>query len=346
MAPALALFRVMVGRRQKHARSATLPALCVLAIGFGLGIMAGLIGRAAGTDSYGGDYLAPRDAPATVIRLVHNLAILAFAGVGWLVVLLLPALRTWRPSRGDLLGALLVLAVLGLVIVPQVGLYSNVGILEGRYELPAAIGVAGLVGATLRLLHEAGTRRAYHLGIGLFTATLIAFGLSTWSYASYFAADSRALQRLVVTVATQTPADRFVGIAADPARQFEPIFGLATYLAHAGSRDAQIKLLPLEPTGGAYSRAEANLARAMDASALMTAPTLDQSGCANLGAMVILRDDGQAQQSLPCLGTDFRREEFSALVPLWGGESVSLVPRLPGMVKITYVALLRGQAPG
>jgi hypothetical protein len=346
MAPALALFRVMVGTRQKCPRSSRLPAVCVLAIGLGLGVVAGLVGRAAGTDSYGGDYLAPRDTQANMIRAMHNLAILLFAGVGWLLLLLLPALRRWRPSRGDWGGALLVLAVVGLVVLPQVALYSNVGILEGRYELPAAIGIAGLVAAALRLLYEAGSSWAYRLGIGLFTASVLGFGVSTWSYANYFAADSQALHRLVVAVTAETAPDEFVAIAGDPARQFEPIFGLASYLAYFGRTDAQIKLLPLQPTDTAYSRAEANLAHQMDTSSLMAAPTLDELGCANLGAVVILRDDSHAQGALPCLATGFQREEFTAWVPLWGGEGVSLRPRWPGMAKITYLALVTERRPG
>src|SRR5262249_41044747 len=126
LAPALALFRVMVGTRQKCPRPARLAALSVLVLGLGLGILAGLVGRAAGTDSYGGDYLAPRDVLGNLVRVAHNLAILAFAACAWLLLLGIPALRKSRRSRGDVIGLLLVLGVVGLVVLPQVALYSNV----------------------------------------------------------------------------------------------------------------------------------------------------------------------------------------------------------------------------
>ncbi len=341
MAPALALFRVVVGARQACARPARGPAACVLVIGVALGLLAAGVGRAAGVDSYGGNFLASPDLVADILRAAHNLAIVVFATSAWLVVLLVPGLRGWRQTpRGDALGAVLVLGVVALAVVPQLALYSNVGILEGRYELPAALAIAALVVAALRVARDAGARIWYRLGVGIFAASVALFGVSTWSYASYFAADSRALHELLDAVSTQAAPDAVIGIAGDPARQYEPILSLATYLSRTGRSDEQVKLLPLEASGSPYSRGESNLAQAMDGTTLMAPPTLAEMGCRQLGAVIVLRDAAQVQHMLPCLSAGFHAEEFTAEVPLWGGETVSLRPRLPGVARIAYTALI------
>jgi hypothetical protein len=340
LAPALALYRVVVGSRQKCSRSSRVPAACVLAIGVGLGLIATAVGHAAGVDSYGGNYLASPDLAADLVRAAHNLAILVFATSGWLILLLLPGLRGWRATRGSAIGALLVIGVVALVVVPQLGLYSNVGILEGKYELPAALAMAALVVVALHLAQRDGAQRAYRLGLGVFAASVVLFGVSTWSYASYFAADSHALHQLLNAVASDTAPGAVIGIAGDPARQYEPILSVATYLGRAGKDEAQVKLLPLGPTGSPYSRGETNLAQSMGTTTLMAPPTLPEIGCGELGAVIVLRADADVEQSMPCLSTGFRREDFSARVPLWGGDAVSLRPRLPGFGQITYSALI------
>jgi hypothetical protein len=340
MAPALALFRVAVGSRQKCPRPSRVPAACVLLIGAALGLMAVSVGHTAGVDSYGGNFLATPDLVADMLRAAHNLAILVVATSAWLIVLLVPGLRGWRAGRRQAIDALLMLGLVGLTVAPQLALYSNVGILEGRYELPAALAIAALVVATLRVAQNAGAKRTYRLGIGLFAASVVLFGVSTWSYASYFAADSQALHQLLGAVASETAPATVIGIAGDPARQYEPILSLATYLGRSRPGAAQVKLLPLDPTGAPYSRGESNLAQAMGDTSLMDPPTLAEAGCGDVGAVIVLRDVAQAQQKLPCLDAGYRREDFTARVPLWGGESVSLRPRLPGFAQITYTALI------
>jgi hypothetical protein len=232
-----------------------------------------------------------------------------------------------------------VILLAALLIVPQLMLYSNVGILEGRYELPAALGLVGLVLAVLRYLFDAGARRLYRVGVGLLAASIALFGISTWSYSTYFTADSQALHQMLAAVRTRVAPDDVIGIAGDPARQYEPILSLATYLG-GGLSDPQVKLLPLAPDGGPYSHAENNLVQAMDASPLMAAPSLEQVGCANLKALIVLRQGADVQQALPCLDGAFHQEEFGAQVLLWGGDAVSLRPRLPGVAQIRYVAFV------
>ncbi len=73
----------------------------------------------------------------------------------------------------------------------------------------------------------------------------------------------------------------------------------------------------------------------------MAAPTLEQTGCSHLGALVVLREDASIEQALPCASAGFRRETFSTRVLLWGGDVVSLRPRLPGFADVTYVAWIR-----
>jgi hypothetical protein len=220
-------------------------------------------------------------------------------------------------------------------------LYSNQGILEGRYELPAALGVAGLVTAGLWWLHERGASQLYRLSTGIFGVTLIAFGFSTWTYASFFAADSVQLHRLILEVGAKAPPGSVLGIAADPGRQYEPIQSLLTHLARYGSADAQVELLPLVPPDLTYTPREASLVQDLNANPLLHSPASSDTGCANLSAVILLGDELLTHDTLPCLAHGFRREEFSTAVLLWGGEAVSLRPRIPGLAPISYVLLLR-----
>jgi hypothetical protein len=116
---------------------------------------------------------------------------------------------------------------------------------------------------------------------------------------------------------------------------------MATYLERFGRDDAHVKLLPLIDADQPYTPAETNLVEAIDSTPVMAAPSLSESGCSNLGALIVLHDESAAKAALPCLDSGFRRDEFSATVLLWGGEAVSLRPRLPGRGRVMYVAYLR-----
>jgi hypothetical protein len=312
----------------------------LLVIGGALGAAAAAIGRAAGTQSYGGDFLAPPDVRADLVRFAHNLAIIVFAGGGWLVVLLAPRLRGSLANRCELRCVAVLLALAGVLIVPQLALYSNVGILEGRYELPAALGVIGLVLVGLRAVQRRGARTVSRVGVGLLTSTVVLFGFSSWTYAGYFAADSHELQQMLETVAGEAPSAEVIAITGDPGRQYEPILSMTTYLYRLGRDQDLVKLLPLEPEAPPYTTGEVNLVRAIHATSLMAPPGLDQLSCSQIGALIVLREDPRIRQQLPCLESGFRPENFGARVLTWGGDVVSLRPRLPGFADISYLALL------
>ena len=226
------------------------------------------------------------------------------------------------------------------LVVPQLLLYSQQGIFEGKYEAAAAVGVAGTAMLAVVWLERRGQVRLYKVGLGLWTVTLAAFALSTWTYARYFTEDSLQLNRLVETVAASTPTSQTIGIAADPARQYEPILSLVDHVAHQGQGNLEIKVLPLAPDRP-YSALEASFARDLAASALAQPPL---STCGDLGAMIVLGDEGATRRALPCLNQGFRRLEFSEAVLLWGGDAVSLRPRLPGFGRISYVVYLAERA--
>jgi hypothetical protein len=339
-APAFAGLRLVANGTQARVRAVS-SAVIVLAVGGALGAAAAAIGRAAGTQSYGGDFLAPPDVRADLVRFAHNLAIIVFAGSGWLVLLLAPRLRGWLANRLELRCAAVLIVLAGVLIVPQLALYSNVGILEGRYELPAALGIIGLVLAGLHTLQLQGARTLYRLGVAVLTSTIVLFGFSSWTYAGYFAADSHELQQMLETVAREAPSADVIAITGDPARQYEPILSMTTYLYRLGRDQDHVKLLPLEPVTPPYTTGEVNLVQAIDATSLMAPPGLDQLSCSQVGALIILREDPRIRQQLPCLDSGFRPENFGARVLTWGGDVVSLRPRLPGFADISYLALLR-----
>ena len=64
-------------------------------------------------------------------------------------------------------------------------------------------------------------------------------------------------------------------------------------------------------------------------------------GIVVLGALIVLGDEAETRASLPCLDERFQRVEFSASVLLWGGEGVSLRPRVPGLARVSYVLLMQ-----
>ena len=307
----------------------------VLLVGVAGTAYAFLTGRAAGPLSYGGRYLALPDPVSYLRSVVQNAAILVYVGLGWIALLALfgYAKRQTRKERAAMLIAGLSAAAL---VVPQLLLYSQQGIFEGKYEAAAAVGVAGTAMLAVVWLERRGQVRLYKVGLGLWTVTLAAFALSTWTYAWYFTEDSLQLNRLVETVAASTPTSQTIGIAADPARQYEPILSLVDHVAHQGQGNFEIKVLPLAPDRP-YSALEASFASELAASALAQPPL---STCGDLGAMIVLGDEGATRRALPCLNQGFRRLEFSEAVLLWGGDAVSLRPRLPGIGRISYVVYL------
>ena len=298
-----------------------------------------LLGRSAGPLSYGGRYLALPDPLGYLRSVAQNAAILAYVGLGWVALLAFLTsfrLRTRLRTRREWRAALIAAVPAVVLIVPQLLLYSQQGIFEGKYESAAAVGVAGTSMLALVWLELHGQRHSYRLGLGLWTAALAAFAVSTWTYARYFTEDSIQLNRMVETVAASTPTSQIVGIAADPARQYEPVLSLVDHIAHQGRGHFDVKVLLLAPDRP-YSALEASFAQDLAASALAQPPV---STCDGLGALIVLGDEGATRLALPCLDRGFRRIEFSAPVLLWGGDAVSLRPRLPGVARVTYVVYL------
>jgi hypothetical protein len=101
-----------------------------------------------------------------------------------------------------------------------------------------------------------------------------------------------------------------------------------------------VELLPVSTAEPPYTQREQLLVEALSETRLLQSPRLSETGCAQLGALIILGDEKLTLDAMPCLSEGFRRKEFSAFVPLWGGEAVSLRPRLPGVGGISYVVLL------
>ena len=331
---ALAAFRALT---TKHIGPA---ALAVGGLGIAETLVVFLIGASAGPLSYGGRYLAVPNVATYVRSLVQNAVILVYAGLGWLGLLVVWTLRSSLTDRCERRTAVAASAVALVLVVPQLALYSQQGIFEGKYEAAAAIGVAGWSMSALVWLGRRRQPQVYVAGLCLWSGVLLAFGFSTWTYAHSFTADSVQLARLVNTVAGSTGSGQTVGIAADPARQYEPIVSLVDHVVHQGRSDLLFRVVPLEPDRP-YTPLEASFARAMASSNLSQGPSLTDVGCASLDALIILGKEAQTRATLPCLNTGFRRIEFSESVLLWGGEGVSLRPRLPGWTSVGYVLLVR-----
>jgi hypothetical protein len=124
-----------------------------------------------------------------------------------------------------------------------------------------------------------------------------------------------------------------VGIAADAARQYEPIESLADHIAHRGRGDLQLRVLALAPSRP-YTPLEASFAQALADSTFEQPPLRD---CAGVSAVIVLADEQQTLAMLPCLSNGFQRQEFSSNVLLWGGDAVSLRPRRPGLARVGYL---------
>ena len=340
--PALAGLRLIANfgvERSEH-RAWPWSALLVAALGIAFAAVQFAIGATAGAQSYGGAFLTSPSIDAYAVNIVHNLLIVGFASSGWLVVLVLWAGRV-RLRPAEWRTAALATGVAVLLIVPQLLLYSRQGVLEGKYELPAAIGLAGWIIAGLAWLKRRAPR-VYAIGLACWAVALLGYGFATWSYAAFFAQDSIELQRLVSRVALGTPQNAIVGIAGDPAADYEPMLSFIDQLAHAGRDDIQLKVLPLPPEAP-YTAGQASLASRLLQTSLGQPAPLAAADCPGLGGLIVLHDEGAARSALPCL-RDFDRLDLSEPVLLWGGDQVSLRPRLPGFARPGYVLLVpRGE---
>jgi hypothetical protein len=322
--------------------SQTISGSVVACLGVAGTLYVALVGAAAGPLSYGGRYLALPDPLGYLRVVVQNGAILVYVGLLWLAPLVAWGFRRARPARRTVLGAVLVSGLALLLIGPQVVLYSQQGIFEGKYQDAAALGVAVWTMAGLAWLRSHGQIRPYVIGLRLWLVTVLAFGFSTWTYARSFTEDSAQLDRMLDQIASTTPEGAVVGIAADAARQYEPIHALTVHLAHRDRTDLKVSVLPLPPDRP-YSPLEASFANALATSSLVQ-PRLSAVPCGDLGPVIVLGDETVTHAAVPCLGDGFQRVEFSTTVLLWGGDGVSLRPRAPGQAQVGYVALFPQRA--
>jgi hypothetical protein len=330
---AVAFFRAwLTMSRTSNWRLSAVPVAAWLIVLAAVGEIAAAfrISAAAGQFSHGGRYLALPDPASYIGSIAHNAAILAFVGMLWIAPLLVFAAPRghWRP---------LVLAGLPILVLvgPQLLLYSEQGVFEGKYEAAAAIGVASLALASVAWLRLAGRVRRHRIAVGVWAAALVLFGFSTWTYAQSFTDDSIQLGQMVHTLATSTAANQTIAIAADPGRQYEPVLSLLDHLRHQGRDDLQVKLLPLPPDRP-YSPLETSLAT--DLTTSFVGQLLNS--CDGLGAVIVLGDEASTRSALSCLAQGFRRDDFTTSVLLWGGDAVSLRPHLPGMTNVGYALLL------
>jgi hypothetical protein len=338
---AVAVFRMLgpIGAdRAVSVRTVSAAGVLLLCLGVAATVNAALVGASAGPLSYGGRYLAVPDLGSYLRAVAQNAAILGFVGIFWLAPLIALGLQQATLPTNQRGRMVLASGFALLLIGPQVLLYSQQGIFEGKYEAAGAIGVALWSMAGLVMLKTNGLRRLYLAGIGIWCVTISAFAFGTWTYAGYFAEDSVQLGHLTEQVTTSAAAGSVVGIAADPARQYEPIESLIVHIAHRGRSDLTIKVLPLVPDRP-YTPLEASFAETL-ANSRLGQPPLTESNCRGLGSMIVLGDAAQAHTNLPCLDQGFRRIDFSATVLLWGGEGVSLRPRMPGLARVGYVVLV------
>jgi hypothetical protein len=334
------VFRAALAYRQSPALSlAPVPAAAWLVAGLGVLDVAtvAVIGAASGPLGYGGRYFT-LPAPGTYLRyLAQNSVILVYVTSAWIALLVIGA--TWTrlnvPTRRCLAVATLVAATL---VVPQVLLYSQQGTFEGKYEAAGAIGLAAWAVAALVLVDRAGGERWVRPALGLWLAVLVLFGVSSWTYARSFATDSVELDDMLGSLVQTAPKSSLVAIAADPGRQYEPIQSLLAHIAHRDRGDLRVKVVAL-PSDQAYTALEANFAREVARSDL-NQPPLSAADCSALGAVIVLGELSQAQAALPCPANAFRVLEFDNEVLLWGGDGVSLRPRLPGRARVGYTLLV------
>jgi hypothetical protein len=335
-APALAGLRVVLEQRPARWR-AVVAAAVVIAGGTAVGAIAYKVAASAGISTYGGRYLSGVDLPQFAVTVLHNAAILVVASTAWLAPLIaLPGatVRRYRLSRRAGLAVILVV----VLVIPQLALYSLQGVMEGRYELPSTIGLAAVPALALSWLASLGARRAYLLGVAAWSSVLLLFGFSTWTYATAFTADSVQLDRMLATVAESAPPNALVALVADPGRQFEPALSIVDQLVSRGRADLRMRLVPLR-RDGQYTPNEAALARNLPDSIPLLEAVSAGSPCANLGAAIVLANI-PPDEVLPCAAAELRPVRFTTTALVWGSETVSLRPRLPGVVSVGYLALV------
>jgi hypothetical protein len=119
------------------------------------------------------------------------------------------------------------------------------------------------------------------------------------------------------------------------------MLSMVAQIEHAGRADLQIEALPLAPAEP-YSPGEAALAQSFLTSGMAHAGP--NRGCAGLSAVIVLRDESGTRQALPCLD-DFERLDLTSSVLVWGGDQVSLRPRLPGLARAGYILFVPHGAP-
>jgi hypothetical protein len=357
-APALAGFRVLVsnergrwpgsqarvpggtqdvppGARSKRLRVGRLgpPAALVLGSGLLVGAGAARIGAAAGPASYGGRYFDLPTISAYGVDLLANTYVLVLASGAWLLGLAAWARRP-APPPTDRARALACSAIVALCVVPQLLVYSKVGRLEGRYELPAALALAGGTTAGLVWLLADARPPARRLVASVAGLVLVVFGFWTWTYAAAFAEDSRQLAALVRAVADTTPADATLGVVADPLREFEPVRSLVDHVAHAGRGDVRVVVLPL-PSRAGSALAPGQLEQLRQAGLLDDGepPT---ATCGRVGAIVVLPDEVASSAPLPCPPAGWEQDDFTGSVLQWGRDLVPVRPDGPRPASVTY----------
>src|SRR5262249_32985228 len=152
--------------------------------------------------------------------------------------------------------------------------------------------------------------------------------------------------RMLSAVTETAPPGTVVAIVADPGRQFEPALSIVDQVAYRGRADLPIRLVPVPASTAEYTEDEAALARNLPNSIPLLQASAGSSTCADVGAVIVLVDPSTTQGSMPCFVPALRAIDFRTTVVLWGGETVSLRPRLPGMVSEGYRALLSCLDPG
>jgi hypothetical protein len=332
---ALAAFRIMAGRTLGEKRRWPIGAALVAACGVVLSAFDLSVAASAGGESYGGAFLRAPGLRDYAIVVAHNFAIMVFAASGWLgLLVLVGAIR--RPPTGQSREiAIWATLAAGLLVVPQLVLYSRTGVVEGKYELPCALGVAAAVVAGLAWLKANHQDNYYRVGLALFGASVAAFAISTRTYAEYFAVDSQQLHDMVLQVARTAPPSAVVGVAGDPAGNYEPTFSLIDHFAAAGRSDVTIRALPID-NGSDHPPRQVALAQTLLSTVGQVSPA---SVCRDVSAVIVMPDVANPDV-LPCPG-EFQTLDFVRPVLLWGGDHVRLRPQPPGAVITGYTLLQR-----
>jgi hypothetical protein len=315
---ALAAFRIAQQNASWRSRRALAASAVVLVASFVVLIADYRISASAGTSTYGGRYLAGTSLLSYPVTLAHNGLIVLYASCAWVLAL---AVRSRMNVR-----AWLFVTLATAVVLPQLALYSLQGVMEGRYEVPCTIAVTLLAAFCVKWLNPLALA-ALALNVGM-------FGFSTWTYAAAFAADSRQLNSMLTTVAEHAPGGSVLALVVDPGRRYEPALAVLDELASRSRPDLAVHLVAVNQEGP-YTADEAALAQNL-ASQL---PPLQSSDCAALGAVILLAD-APAESALPCPRSNLREMAFTEDVLLWGGETVSFRPRVPGVVAEGYRAYI------